>query len=177
MELSETPTIKGKVRVITTQSLPKGFWATLWHKHILGKKTGKFLRATEFTPNRIMLGTNTGKTLILQRLIGTNTYSLNIKYGEIGTGSTTPADSDVALTTPTVRVALANGSISSNIASLFFFFSDATLANGTYYEFGSFVDGTSTIGTGKIFNHALFTVAYTKATGEDTTVQLDITIT
>ena len=139
-------------------------------------KTGEIISQFK-KKNRIMLGTNTGKTLILQRLASINTYSLNINYLDIGTGSTTPADGDTILTTPTVRVPLANASVSANIASLFFYLSDATLANGTYYEVGTFVDGTATISTGKIFNHALFTSAYVKATGEDTTIQLDITLT
>jgi len=139
-------------------------------------KTGKILSVSK-QKNLIMLGTNTGKSLILQRLIGTNTYSLNLNYGEIGTGTNAPADSDVALQTPIVREPFANGSISANVASIFFFFSDAVLANGTYREFGTFVGGSATIGTGQIFNRALFSAPYVKASGEDTTVQLDVTIT
>lgn len=156
----EQPCIKGKVKIITYKA-----------------GTKEILRETDFTPNRIMLGTNTGKTLILQRLGCDNTYSLNPTYAEIGTGITTPADADVALAAPVVRAAFANSSISGNILSNFYFFSDGVLANGTYYEFGTFIDGTATIGTGKIFNRVLFSVPYTKASGEDTTVQLDITIT
>jgi len=160
MQIKEPQTITGKIKVITTCS-----------------KTGKFLRETVFTPNRIMLGTDTGKTLILQRLIGNNAFSLNITHGDIGTSSTAPLDANTQLIAPTTRVPITNSSITANVASLFFFFSNANLANGTYREFGTFVDGTSTISTGRIFNRALFTVAYVKATGEDTTIQLEITIT
>lgn len=159
MKAEENQTITGKIKVVTTCS-----------------KTGKFLRETAFTPNRIMLGPNTGKTLILQRLIGNNTFSLNITHGDIGTDSTSPLDSNTQITSPT-RVNIANSSITSNVATLFFFFSNATLANGTYREFGTFVDGTSTINTGQMFNRALILPSYVKATGEDTTVQLEITIT
>ena len=59
--------------------------------------------------------------------------------------------------------------------SLFFFWADADLANGAYKEFAAFIDGTATISTGQILERALFAVTYNKATGEDTTVQLDIT--
>lgn len=139
-------------------------------------KTGEVLSVIK-QKNRIMLGTDTGKSLILQRLIGTNTYSANITHAEIGTGTNTPADSDTALQTPTTREAKTTATISSNVATFQFFFPSADLPNGTYREFGTFIDGTGTIGTGKIFNRALFASAYVKATGEDTTVQLDITIT
>lgn len=138
-------------------------------------KTGEILSVMK-QKNRIMLGTNTGKTLILQRLIGTNTYTLNITHGDIGTGTNAPADSDTQLQTAVARIAKATATISANVATIQFFFADVDLANGTYTEFGSFVDGTGSVNTGKIFNRALFGTAYTKASGEDTTIQLDITL-
>lgn len=139
-------------------------------------KTGEVISVTK-QKNRIMLGTNTGKTLILQRLIGTNTYTLNITHADIGTGTNTPADGNTALQTAVARVAKTTATISSNVATFQFFFSDGDLANGTYNEFGTFVDGTASVSTGKIFNRALFGTPYVKASGEDTTIQLDITIT
>lgn len=151
---------KGRIRVITTKA-----------------GTKEVLRISEWTSNLIMLGTNTGKTLILQRLIGTNTYSLNLTHADMGTSSTAPSASDTALATPVARAAVASGSISGNVATLQFFFPDGGLANGTYTEFGSFVDGTGTVSTGKIFNRALFGVPYVKASGEDTTIEMQVTIT
>jgi hypothetical protein len=41
---------------------------------------------------------------------------------------------------------------------------------------GSFVDGSSTIGSGQIFNHALISPTYTKVSGQDTTIEIDINI-
>ena len=58
-------------------------------------------------------------------------------------------------------------------AQVQFFFPDAILANETYYEFGTFIGGSSSIGTGNIFNHALFTNPYVKTAGVDTTVEVD----
>ena len=123
-----------------------------------------------------MLGTNTGKDLILDRLVGTNTFSLNITHAELGTGSTTPADGDTALIAPVTREAKTTASVASNVATFQFFFPSADLPNGTYNEFGTFIDGSASLSTGQIFNRALFGSPYTKATNEDTTVQLDITI-
>jgi len=57
-----------------------------------------------------------------------------------------------------------------------FFFASADLANGTYREIGTFIDGTSTVSTGKMFNHALFGTAYTKGTNENTTIEVVFSI-
>lgn len=151
--------ITGRVRVITRKA-----------------GTDKILRVSEWTKNLIMNGTSTGKNLVAQRLGGTNTYTLNITHGDIGTGTNPPTAGDTTLQTPTVRVAKTNAIIVGNVVTLQFFFSDATLPNGTYQEFGTFVDGTATISTGKIFNRALFGSPYTKASGEDSTFEVEFTI-
>lgn len=99
---------------------------------------------------------------------------LGISWGEIGTGQTTPTNMDTALTTPTNRTTVSYAADSGfNEAVLQFFFPDSALANGTYYEFGTFIGGSATIGTGNMFNHALFTNPYSKSSGVDTTVELD----
>lgn len=139
--------------------------------------TKEILRETPWQKNLIMLGTNTGKTLILQRLAGINTYSLNITHLDIGTGTTSPAVTDTALTTAVARASTPVATIVGNTLSLQFFLTDAELANGSYKEIGTFVDGSAGLGTGKIFNHALFGVTYVKATGEDTTIQVDFSLT
>lgn len=118
-----------------------------------------------------------GLDLIIQRLVGTNTYSLNITHGEIGTGSTTPQSTDTGLQAGVARVSTTYSADNANTtAVLQFFFTDATLPNETYYEFGTFVDGNSSLGTGQLFNHALFTTPYTKVSGQDTTVEVDFDI-
>ena len=105
-------------------------------------------------------------------------YPLGPQWGEIGTGTATPTTADVALATPTARATLSYAQNSGGVASLQFFYSDAILANGTYHEFGTFVgDPTMTaLGDGKMVNHVLFTSPYTKASGNDTTAEVDFTI-
>ena len=158
--VKEQTGIKGKFRAIKTNSI-----------------TGEVIEITPFYDNIILLGTNTGKDLILDSLNGTNTYSLNITYLDIGTSSTTPAITDTTLTTVTARTAKATGTISTNALTLNFFFASADLANGSYWEIGTFVDGTATVSTGQMFNHALFGSVYTKGTNEDTTIEVVFTIT
>lgn len=129
--------------------------------------------------NLIVDSSNYGIDILVQYLIsayvGSLNFPLGIAWGEIGTGSTSPANTDVALTTPTNRApvsyAFDNG---FNTASLQFFFPDASLANGTYYECGSFIGGSSTIGSGNMFNHALFASGYSKSSGVDTTLEIDV---
>ena len=130
--------------------------------------------------NLIVDSSNYGKDILVQYLIsafsGMFNFPLGIAWGELGTGSTTPTAGDIALTTPTNRAAVAYAAdLGFNEAQLQFFFPDAVLPNGTYYECGSFIGGSSTIGSGNLFNHALFASPYSKSSGSDTTLEIDIT--
>lgn len=140
--------------------------------------TKEILRISEWTKNLIVNNSNRGKNLVAQRLASQNTYTLNITHGEIGTGTNPPAVTDTALQTPSVRVATTLASIGAglNVVTTQFFFSDAALPNGTYNEFGTFIDGTGTLGSGQLFNRALFATPYTKASAEDTTIEVEFTI-
>lgn len=144
-----------------------------WRKY----RDGKLIDESAWADNLVMLGDNTGKDLILDRLAGTNTYTLNITHGDIGTGNTAPAASDTALTTAVARTPVTLSSVSSNTVTFDFFFADGDLSNGTYKEFACFVDGTATVSTGKIFNHVLFASNLVKSTGEDITVSVTFTLT
>lgn len=139
-------------------------------------KEGKKIRETEEQHNLIMLGTNTGISLILQRLIGTNTYTGNITHADIGTGNTSPTTADTQLQTATTRAVRGAQSITGGQADFSFFFPDALLSNGTYKEFGTFVDGTISVNTGQLFNRLVFGTPYVKASGEDTTIKVRFTL-
>ena len=130
--------------------------------------------------NIIVFSLNHGYDILVQFLLSGYTGSfafastLGIAWGEIGTGSTAPANTDTALTTPTNRATVSYAAdIGFNEAQTQFFFPDAALANGTYNEFGTFIGGTATIGSGNMFNHALFSTPYSKSGGTDTTVEVD----
>ncbi len=128
--------------------------------------------------NLLMQSTGRGLDVIVQRLLSINTYSLNITKGAIGTGSTPPTVNDTQLVAETVRVSPSTTQdIGYNEAVLQFFFPDANLANGTYNEFGTFIDGAAGANTGQLFNRAIFASPYVKTAGTDTTVEVDITFT
>jgi hypothetical protein len=129
--------------------------------------------------NLIVDSSNYGIDILVQYLIsayiGSLNFPLGIAWGELGTGTTTPNAGDTALTTPTNRATVSYAAdFGLNTAQLQFFFPDALLANETYYECGSFIGGSSTIGTGNMFNHALFVTPYSKSAGTDTTLEIDI---
>ena len=106
--------------------------------------TREVVRQTPWFRNLIVSGNSGyGRNIIARRLAGDNTYSLNVTHGEIGTGTAAPTTGDTALTSPTLRTSSPVTSVANNVVALQFFFADALLANGTYYEFGSFIDGAS----------------------------------
>ena len=132
--------------------------------------------------NKIVQSANCGMDLLVQWLVsGLNAsiaFPIGPQYGEIGTGTNAAALSDTALQTPILREALSYAvDTGFNEAQLQFFFPDGALANGIYTEFGTFVStDPTTLGAGKLFNRALFSSPYSKSSGNDTTVEVDITI-
>jgi hypothetical protein len=148
------------------------------HKLLLDELKAHFFIGTAVdTPNLVMDSPSYGLDLIIQRLVGINTYSLNLLWIEIGTGTTSPNVNDTGLTSPSLRLPVSfQEDYGATDAIVQAYVTDANLANATYGEVGSFVDGTSTIGTGQLFNHALLSPAYAKVSGQDTTIEIDITI-
>lgn len=177
----------GIIGIVTVRRHPAGTVDALRQLHAEGRhgEADQLLHMGEVVTqsrNKVVDSANCGIDLLRQWFIsgvtGSPSYPVGPQWGEIGTGTTTPAITDTALTTSVARAYISNATNNGSGASaaLQFFFSDANLANGTYHEFGTFVQGTSTIGSGKMVNHVLFTTAYTKVTGNDTTCEVDFTI-
>jgi hypothetical protein len=146
--------LKGAFRVITTDSI-----------------TGEVIATTPYYHNLVMDGTDTGFNLILKRLIADNTYSLNITHLDIGDDNTAPALSDTTLGNAIARAEKSTATISGSSATFRFFFADAELPDDTYEEVGMFIDGTSSVDTGQLFNRALFGSPYTKGTNQNSTFE------
>lgn len=137
--------------------------------------TKELIRQTQPIKNLIVNGsTGYGKNLIARALLGsswTTAYSIVIDSASIGTGSTAPASSDTNLQTPVltgVTVAFGEFTTASEII-LSFFIASASLANGTYTEFGLFCNG-------KLFARSLITPSYVKGDNEDSSVEYTISI-
>ncbi len=118
--------------------------------------------------------TTVGRSTIAQRLANDTTYTGIINYGSLGTSSTTPVDGNTQLGTEVFRKVTASVSNTTNIAFIDFFYSK-TDTNGTYNEFGTFIDGTATANSGQMFTHAL-TGGWVKTASESMTVALQYTI-
>lgn len=114
-----------------------------------------------------------GRSVLAQRLSGTTTYSGTVNYGALGTDNTSAAVGDTTLGTETYRKALSSGTYSNNIAYLENFYTAAEV-NGTFEEYGFFIDGTGTTDSGQLFNR--FTQSVTKSNTESLNVQSVITL-
>lgn len=121
--------------------------------------------------NRIVA---TGRACFSGRLVGETTYTGTINYGALGTGSTAVADGDTVLDTEVKRKAVATRSRTGNTVTMRFFYSKSD-TDGTYEEFGTFIDGTGIVDTGQLFNRVL-TGGWVKSDLESltVTVQFDL---
>lgn len=138
-------------------------------------KDGIFIAESPWMDNIIVANDARGIYMILDRLTAINTYSLNITHADIGDSVTTPTSADTALGNGLVRASIGAVSRSGLSADFRFFYADATTPDDTYEEFGMFVDGTATVGTGRIFNHLKFTTQMVKSAGEDHTIVCRVT--
>lgn len=98
--------------------------------------------------------TTRGRSVLIGLLAGDNTYTGEINYGALGTGTTPVANADTKLQTETYRNLCASQAFVDNVCYVDFFY-DATEVNGTFTEFGNFIDGTSSADSGRIFSHFL----------------------
>jgi len=131
--------------------------------------TKELLRETHHT-NLVVSTTNAGLDLITQHLAGLTTYPLNIDKAAIGTGTTAPTATDTGLETAVLtgidRADVVNRDATS--IEMDFFITDAELANGSYSEFGIFCGA-------QLFARSIIDPAFTKASGEDTLINYQIT--
>jgi hypothetical protein len=109
-----------------------------------------------------------GRSVLAQRIAGITTYTGTINYGALGSASTAVANSDTQLGTEVFRKIPAVQSASTNVATIQFFFTKGD-TNGTYQEWGAFIDGTASANTGQIFSH-LLTGGWVKSSSETMTV-------
>ncbi len=121
--------------------------------------------------NQIVL---VGREVFTRRLTNDTTYTGIINYGALGTSSTAINDSQTQLVAEVKRKGVAVYSRTTDSANLRFYYSKAD-TNGTYYEFGTFIDGTGSANTGQMFNRVL-TGGWVKSASESltVTVQFDL---
>lgn len=117
--------------------------------------------------------TTEGRNVFARLLANDNTYSGNVSHTALGTSNTAPSVSDSQLGTETYRKALSSGTALNNVAYLETFFT-ASEVNGTFEEYGNFIDGSGSANSGQLFNR--FTQTVVKSSLETLNVQSIITI-
>lgn len=93
-----------------------------------------------------------GRTVLARLLSGDTTYSGEINYGALGSGSTAFTNASTQLNTEVFRKIPASQSYTSNIAYIDFFIASGDVANATYQEWGTFIDGAAGANTGQAFS-------------------------
>lgn len=93
-------------------------------------------------------------------------------YGAVGTGTTTPADTDIGLTAestnsarqPVISGAIQNASHGNPATVAWAFLFGLPLASVTVAEAGIFAQATSTVNNGSLLDHALISPTVTQST-------------
>jgi len=115
---------------------PKGIWKAVIRK----ESTGEIVSSNEY----VNLIPTIGRTAMAAQIFDNTTVNAKITYLAVGSGTTTPANTDTTLETETVRRIVQsknNVGIVGSSATLF----SAGEATGTHREFGAFGNGiTST---------------------------------
>ena len=99
---------------------------------------------------------NTGLNSVVDRIAGVNTYSGNINYTALGTGTTAVSGGQTQLVAEVYRKARSSGTVITNTAYVETFF-NPTEVTGTFEEYANFVDGSGTTNSGQMFNRFLQT--------------------
>lgn len=94
-----------------------------------------------------------GRAVLAELLSGGATYTGEINYGALGTAvSPSPVNGSTQLGTEVFRKLASSQTFSDNIAYVDFFYT-AGDTNGTYTEFGNFIDGTGSANSGRLFSY------------------------
>lgn len=117
-----------------------------------------------------------GRAVLARRLAGDVTYTGEINYGALGTAvAPVPVNGSTTLGTEVFRKIASSQAYSDNICYVDFFYS-ATDCNGTYTEFGNFIDGAAGVDTGQLFSY-IATGGWVKSAIESLFVSCQYTIT
>lgn len=146
-------------------------------------KTGKESLLDELKQSGAVLGfkedhnivVTNGRNVLARLLAGDTTYTGKINYGALGIGaSPSPVNGSTQLQTEAYRKLASSYSSDQNIAYVDFFYA-AGDCNGTYTEFGNFIDGTGTANTGRLFSY-IATGGWVKSASESLFVSCQYTI-
>ena len=116
-----------------------------------------------------------GFEVIGQILTGTYGSTGEITHCALGTSTTAPSTSDTQLGTEVYRNAVASSAVIDNVTDITAYYSEAE-TSGTYEAYGTFIDGTGTADSGKMWTHVL-TGGWTKSSSEALVISVTYTMT
>lgn len=140
-------------------------------------RDGIYVSESPWMQNQVLATDDLGASIILDRMVGKNVYSLNVTHADIGTGSTAALTSDTGLENGLIRASIGATSRSGLTAKFRFFYPNAVTPNTVYNEFGMAIDGNASLGSGRFFNRLVFSIPLVKSSGEDHTIVCQVTIT
>ena len=140
-----------------------------WYKSKLEKR---YLVDQSLVKNKTV---NDGRTAIAERVAGTSTANTEtVSHGVLGDDNTAPTVTDSALGNEQFRKALSDGNVSGTQAILELFVSSSD-TNGTFEEYGFYMDGTGTTDSGVLLNR--FTETKVKSNTESLNIRSTIDFT
>lgn len=93
-----------------------------------------------------------GRTILARLLAGDTYYSGEINYGALGDASSAFNNASTQLGNELFRKIASSQSYNANIAYIDFFIASADVADQTFNEWGTFIDGTITPNSGQAFS-------------------------
>lgn len=115
-----------------------------------------------------------GKSGIARRLVSEESNYGRVTYCAVGTGTATPASSDIKLQTELFRKTISVGSYSSNVATFTTYYATGE-ANGVLREVGLFGDtATATTDSGTLYAHT--SINKTKTSADTLTIEWSLII-
>lgn len=116
-----------------------------------------------------------GRSVLARLLVGDTTYSGQINYGALGTGTPNVVNGRTQLVTEVFRKGYASHAQGDNVAYIDFVYA-ANDCNGTYSEFGNVIDGSGSANTGQLFSY-IATGGWSKTALQTLFVSCEYTLT
>jgi len=93
-----------------------------------------------------------GRAVFTERIAGGSTYTGEVDWGALGSGSTAFTNASTQLNTEVYRMQASAQAYSDNIAYIDWFVASGDVADQTFEEFGAFIDGSASADSGQAFS-------------------------
>lgn len=138
---------------------------------IVDSITGEMIERSPWIHNKVVKNGSNGVNNVAKHLNGEDTNPLEISKASIGTGTTAPADGDIALESETLgNINLGGKTRSLNVVDISIFITDAELPNGTYTELGLHYVNND------LFARSLIQPAIVKGSNQNISIDYQVTV-